>query len=105
MDLGSTLTCGSLSNREALFASGAVKSLDSGVSEARTEFFFKIFLFIYGFAGSSLLCTVFLSLTVNAHNSFSEWGCNGATVNGGCSSSRCGGFTSRCRGFTLWWLQ
>jgi len=40
MDLGSTLTCGSLSNREALFASGAVKSLDSGVSEAGVEFLF-----------------------------------------------------------------
>ena len=40
MDLGSTLTCGSLSNREALFASGAVKSLDSGVSEAGAEFLF-----------------------------------------------------------------
>ena len=43
MDLGSTLTCGSLSNREALFASGAVKSLDSGVSETRAEFFLKNF--------------------------------------------------------------
>ena len=46
MDPGGTLTCGSLSNREALFASGAVKSLDSGVSEAGTEFFFKNF-FVY----------------------------------------------------------
>ena len=37
MDPGGTLTCGSLSNREALFASGAVKSLDSGVSEINYE--------------------------------------------------------------------
>ena len=56
MDLGSTLTCGSLSNREALFASGAVKSLDSGVSEAGAEFLFKNF-FIYLW-----LCWVFIAV-------------------------------------------
>ena len=47
MDPGGTLTCGSLSDREALFASGAVKSLHSGVSEAGTEFFFKNFFCLF----------------------------------------------------------
>lgn len=42
----------------------AVKSLDSGVSEARTEFFFKLFIYLW-LCWSSLLCTVFLSLAVN----------------------------------------
>ena len=55
MDLGSTLTCGSLSNREALFASGAVKSLDSGVSETRAEFFLKNFFCLW-------LCWVFIDV-------------------------------------------